>query len=196
VRSSCATAAGLLALSAGCAQILGVDELPIYPNEGGALETGTAEVGVSDAGPPEVMAEAGAADVIPDEGLLLDSASDCGTPEEIVFTGWSVSNSAIKFTFTPGPAYRLTRGVTHGDADGEVLFMMPQCTSMYEDGIMAGEPLNENWQYTYSLQALLPGGGDDPTFGPLTLVIQTWAAPNDPQGPSGDGSTTEWANGG
>jgi len=201
MRSSCAAAGTLmLALSAGCAQILGVDELPIYPDGGGLngvgpLESGTAEVGMSDAAAPEVVAEDGTVDVGSDQGLV-DSGPDCGSPAEILFSGWSVSDTAIKFEFTPGPAYRLTREVTHADDDGVDVFFLPQCTSTYEDGVMTGMPLNPNWQYTYVLQALSPEGGDDPSFGPLTLTIQTWDKPNDPQGPSGDGSTSEWADGG
>jgi hypothetical protein len=192
-----AAGALILALSAGCAQILGVDELPVAPDGGGLtdagrLESGAGEVGMSDAAAPEVVAEDGTVDVGSDQSLV-DSGFDCGNPAEILFSGWSVSDSAIKFEFTPGPAYRLTREVTHADDEGDDFFFLPQCTSTYEDGVMTGMPLNSNWQYTYVLQPLSPDGGDDPSFGPLTLIIQTWDKPNDPQGPSGDGSTFEWA---
>jgi hypothetical protein len=179
-------------MPAACADILGVDVLPVGPLDAGRTD---------DAGPPP--------DHTSDTGSKDGEDAQCGPslPAQVTFSGHPASAAELDLKFTKGPSYMLKRRVTHApDAQGEDTFAviaptLPACTSSYHDDGQSGGygtaedgGLEWNWQYTYELQVLLPDGGVDPSFPAAALTLQTWSSPTEPS--MDDASVTVTADGG
>jgi hypothetical protein len=155
-----------IAMSAACAQVLGIDELPVYPREAGASDD-------------RIEDSAGRSD-------RSDSECDGSAPTTITFSGHSASDTEVELSFTKGPAYSLKRDVTQAHDGGknfQLIATIPACSTAYNDDGQSGEyGVNEaglmpNWQYSYELSPLLPSGEVDPAFGPLVLTFQTYSSP-------------------
>jgi hypothetical protein len=156
-----------IGMSAACAEVLGIDELPVYPRE-----TGASDDRIEDSGGHDSTSE----------------RSDCdgSVPTTITFSGYSASDTEIALSFTKGPAYSLKRDVTQAHDGGknfQLIATIPACSAAYNDDGQSGEygvteaGLIPNWQYSYELSPLLPNGDVDPTFGPLVLTFQTYSSP-------------------
>jgi hypothetical protein len=181
-RKSAALVAATWLASAGCARVLGIEELPVYPSEAG-VDGGT------DTETP---------DRADDEAT---TACPGPLPPTIAFSGYSVSSWEIDLAFTPGPLYSLKRVATHA-ADGPPSYWTNLasmlCAGSFQDQGQSLGPdalpdggLNQNWQYTYELSVILPDGGTDPRVCPLDLTIQTWPSPSQAGPADQDGSTVE-----
>ena len=103
--------------------------------------------------------------------------------------------------FTEGPPYTLSRTPSNGANLGVQVWQLKACTSTFEDD---GTPpsqatrdaggLNYNWDYTYTLLALLADGGEDPRFGSLVLDVQTRNMDGGPTARSDGSSVAESPN--
>ncbi len=137
-----------------------------------------------------------------DAALAPDSSCwDGASPAELAFQGYAPSPSEILLTFTEGPPYTLSRTPSNGANLGVQVWQLKACTSAFDDdgtppsqATMDAGGLNYNWDYNYTLIALLADGGEDLRFGSLVLDVQTRNMDGGPTARSDGSSVAESPN--
>jgi hypothetical protein len=178
----------LVASTLPCACLATIDDSKVDGHDAVALDASDAQA-PSDT---NVVADS----TVHDAPLAPDSSCwDGASPAELMLQGYAISSSEISLTFTAGPPYLLSRIPSNGENVAAQVWQLKACTTTFDDdgtppsqATMDAGGLNPNWDYTYTLIALLADGGEDLRFGSLVLDVQTRNLDGGPTARS-DGST-------